>query len=640
MGITRLFSILFALLLLCDLALASVGGTKRFSLKKYSVQPVAFPVINFPSSIPSFQFPEVGVLTDFSVNYQLDPLSSFSIGAHNLSFTLNYNPNLLPREKLIPLNKKEVPLHNMSPFEYKMIQGEIFYRTQKLELALGVYLDVLPTVFGPQRAMVLDRLTDLAIQLDLYFDFKKWSLELFESPEMREKAWYKMVKNVKGYDLDFVRELMSYQEKYNISSAKMGAVDVYYLLAAHILLKENDLKGALGAVEKIPEGLSSFPKAFLLRSVIVYKLGDIDRALNQLEEAYQKNLFTTWPFEMRNEAYLLLARLYFQKANYEKSRNFYSKMDQNYIEWLPAQVESAWSQILMGDYAGASGNMFSLHTDYFKHNFIPESYVARTVGYLGLCQYGDALKSTIDLQQTYRPLIEKTAQIKEQWTESQYYQLIHEAISNPKAPEVMGIPRAWISFLTRDPSFIQEQKIINELENELNHYNTYALRIVRVEKSLLDLKKEILKKKELSEADRDDLEWVNTKLYILRKSREEIKTLRQAGIQRINFLKDRHKNLAGLALKKRMIETHKMLLDTFDKIEVLQYEIYSQAGDQLRHLLAGASEGNKGESKEESVSRDPASVRWKFKGEIWKDEIGHYRSSLTNLCPTPSGEEP
>ena len=52
-------------------------------------------------------------------------------------------------------------------------------------------------------------------------------------------------------------------------------------------------------------------------------------------------------------------------------------------------VESAWTQILGEDYEGAAGNMFSLHTDFFKNAFSPESYVVRTVGYLNLCQYGD-----------------------------------------------------------------------------------------------------------------------------------------------------------------------------------------------------------------------------------------------------------
>ena len=26
-------------------------------------------------------------------------------------------------------------------------------------------------------------------------------------------------------------------------------------------------------------------------------------------------------------------------------------------------------------------------------------------------------------------------------------------------------------------------------------------------------------------------------------------------------------------------------------------------------------------------------MKWSFKGEIWEDEIGHFRSSLKSVCP-------
>ena len=56
-------------------------------------------------------------------------------------------------------------------------------------------------------------------------------------------------------------------------------------------------------------------------------------------------------------------------------------------------VEQAWTQVLAGDHEGAAGNMFSLHTDFFKKAYAPDTYIVRTVGYLNLCQYGDSLQT-------------------------------------------------------------------------------------------------------------------------------------------------------------------------------------------------------------------------------------------------------
>ena len=55
-----------------------------------------------------------------------------------------------------------------------------------------------------------------------------------------------------------------------------------------------------------------------------------------------------------------------------------------------------------GSYAGAMGNMYSLHSPYFKAVYQPESFVVRTIGYLNICQYGDAYKSLSFLEKDYR----------------------------------------------------------------------------------------------------------------------------------------------------------------------------------------------------------------------------------------------
>jgi len=51
------------------------------------------------------------------------------------------------------------------------------------------------------------------------------------------------------------------------------------------------------------------------------------------------------------------------------------------------------TQLASDDFAGAIGNMYSLHSPYFKAVYQPESFVVRTIGYLNICQYGDAYKS-------------------------------------------------------------------------------------------------------------------------------------------------------------------------------------------------------------------------------------------------------
>jgi hypothetical protein len=47
--------------------------------------------------------------------------------------------------------------------------------------------------------------------------------------------------------------------------------------------------------------------------------------------------------------------------------------------------------------------------------------------------------------------------------------------------------------------------------------------------------------------------------------------------------------------------------------------------------MAGGDVNNK--ERPELKVEDGKSLNWDFRGEIWEDELGHYRSSLKNVCP-------
>jgi hypothetical protein len=62
----------------------------------------------------------------------------------------------------------------------------------------------------------------------------------------------------------------------------------------------------------------------------------------------------------------------------------------------------------------------------------------------------------------------------------------------------------------------------------------------------------------------------------------------------------------------------------------LRYEIFSASGENIRFQVAGGKKENRIPA---NVIPKSKSLHWNFDGEYWEDEIGHYRSSLTNNCP-------
>lgn len=355
-----------------------------------------------------------------------------------------------------------------------------------------------------------------------------------------------------------------------------------------------------------------------------------------MKDAADKNM----PSDFKTMVTLTLARLHFQAGQYKEAFDQYLKVDKKSPEWMGAMVEQAWTQILSQDYEGAAGNMFSLHTDFFKKNFAPESYVVRTVGYLNLCQFGDGAKVVFEFKKKYLPVLKQLNDYgKKMQTHVNYYDTVKTWIKNPDLSSVDGLPREFIYSLTRHPSFILEQKMINDVEDEVNNLNKINLNLLKTERKalaasndarakLIELKKNGDKSLSLEQEKR----LMSSKIqhYIAKKARNSIKQLRADASSRLEKEKTKYRDRAGGALKSRFMQMLTRLNESLDQSEVLQYELYSGAGEHLRYQMAGG-EINEKERPELKVEKGK-SLNWEFKGELWEDELGHYRSSLKNVC--------
>ena len=122
--------------------------------------------------------------------------------------------------------------------------------------------------------------------------------------------------------------------------------------------------------------------------------------------------------------------------------------------------------------------------------------------------------------------------------------------------------------------------------------------------------------------------------HIANKARTSIKNLRTTGVARIEKEKDELRGQASKVLEKNYAQMVAGLNRVLDQNDVLQYELYSGAGEHIRYQMAGGTTNDK-ERPELKVEKEK-SLNWKFKGEIWEDEVGHYRSSLKNVCPQES----
>jgi hypothetical protein len=226
--------------------------------------------------------------------------------------------------------------------------------------------------------------------------------------------------------------------------------------------------------------------------------------------------------------------------------------------------------------------------------------------------------------------------------EMSYYETVRTFFKNPQLKVIDGLHRNFIYEIARHPSFVSAQEKINSAEDQITKYNNVSLDLLQLERVLLQKQSEtetkISAQQKLGEKGshsdlerlKNNLQNYKTQYQIAKRARNSIKQVRSAGIDRLEKDKVAYKANAAHALKTQFDEMLATLTKTLDQAEVLQYELYSGAGEHLRAQLAGAQMDDK--DREALKVQDHKALKWDFKGEVWEDELGHYRSSLKNVC--------
>jgi hypothetical protein len=565
--------------------------------------------------------------------------------------TLAKIPEIKPLA-LIPEPRSNEPvvklkeLRPLTPQQLKFAEALVLLEMQKNnELALALFTEFFKDPELRHEALLF--YAEAARNLGLPKEFRHSLLTLTretKSRELKSDAVTQLTRHILLLETLDVRDIEPLVQQTEID---ISTNDAYNFYRAKYFLEKGDLGQVEDAVSLISESSPYSNQARLMSALFHYRQGQPDKAASLLDQVLTK---ADKGNEVRTLAALTRARLYFQKNQFKEAFQTYLEVDKSDPSWLQAMVEQSWAQIMVKDYEGAAGNMFSLHSDFFKNAFNPESYVVRTVAYLNLCQFGDSQNVLQNLGQKYAPLYGRmSAYQSAHKSNSDFYETVRAWLKNPDQREVDGLPRSFIVEWARHPAFISLQKNINSYEDEISNFNQVTLNIIQREKEILKLQNEL--NKELSEVrmkrqdSRQNGEILQSQEKILVRdlaslkyesnqlnwARGQIKSVREASTRQLEKDKSEIRNLAAATLKNRFEKLQTELKALLDQNEVLQYEIYSGAGEHIRYQTAGG-EVSKEDRTQLKVEKNKA-MKWSFKGEIWEDEIGHFRSSLKNVCP-------
>jgi len=432
--------------------------------------------------------------------------------------------------------------------------------------------------------------------------------------------------------------------------------EVYYLTAKGAM-KDNEYALGRTYAEKVGIGTNRWAQAQYLIAVGWYAMGKIQKAVEKMEA------LRTWMATnnvndktLNSLTAINLARIYFNKEDYKRAHNLYLSVDKGHPLWVQALIEQAWAQLALDDFAGAIGNMYSLHSPYFKVVYKPESFVVRTIGYLNICQYGDAYKTLSWLEQEYRPWLDKVnVYSTKHKNANDYYETTISYLRGRSLADVDGLPPQILREMARQREFLNYQTSLNDKADEETRYAEVDSKIVRYKNNLRsrmdkanqrykEAKANIAKAKEnralapqvpqwrsQMKLERDFIVSFRYQIALLDQSRRYYKTFHKDVLARLEREKYELKQLAGKNLFATIKHMKSEMSRVLENNEFLRYEVFSGSGENIRYQVAGGGSA--------AANRIPASIKpskslnWAFEGEYWEDEIGSYRSSLKNNCP-------
>jgi hypothetical protein len=543
---------------------------------------------------------------------------------------------------------KPLNMITFTPQDYKLLEGLIFLEAQKnQDMALAYFAELAEDkILGHEALYHYSR---AARERGLNTEVRAALLKVAQtspSKEWKNLAVQALAENISLFDVSNLKEIDPLVQAQDID---ISTNDAYNFYRAKYYLELGNLGQVEDAINLIPEKSPYYNDGLLISSLFNYRQGKIENAVAPLIELLKRagredNVFSVGA--------MTLARIQFQKGQYREAYTSYLGVHKSNALWLQAMVEQAWAQILYQDYEGAAGNMFSLHTDFFKNAYNPESYTVRTVGYLNLCQFGDAAQALGNMGKRYGPTYGRLETFMASQKDPNLYETVRKLLKNPELREVDGLPRSFIIELARHPSFINAQKHMNSFEDEISNFNKITINILQREKDLLKRQTEITKTisetkaaQHVPKIDSETLKklqekesQLEKKLFLVKfeyqnvnRARNQIKETRQKAVTRLEGEKNGLRKSISGTLAKRFETLAKGLKNLLDQTEVLNYEIYSGAGEQMRFQASGGDVNNK--ERPQLKPEADKSTTWNFKGEIWEDEIGHFRSSLKSVCP-------
>jgi len=290
--------------------------------------------------------------------------------------------------------------------------------------------------------------------------------------------------------------------------------------------------------------------------------------------------------ELRELAFLQLARIHYQNRQNRYAIFYYDKMPWGGESWLEGLWEESYAYYRVGDYEKTLGNLLTLQSPYFKDEYFPESYVLKAIVYYENCRYPEARLVLETLSSIYEPVFDELTRLTgAPQTASAYYDLV-------------GLENKGGSAVTR--------KIRKLAFTDQN--------VRRLVQSVKEVEREM--DVGIGERAREIRDAPLGKRLVQQLTAERSALVEEAGARTratLEYERDQLRTMLAQALR-------------------IQIEVSRKEREALEGSLAAGYQVDVVRDLKYSHAVSDEHLYWPYEGEFWRDELGTFSYTLTRGC--------
>ena len=370
--------------------------------------------------------------------------------------------------------------------------------------------------------------------------------------------------------------------------------DMLYFRLGEIKSKAGLFQEAANLYSKVGPQSRYYYSAIYGRGLAQAEANQTDLALQSFQKLKEMRDSTKVTDMNRVSAEMAIARTYYQRQNWDKAIEAYSKVPRDHVMWHAAMFEKTWAMLRAARFRSTLSNFQTLHSTYYEDAYFPETLLLRSIVYLYICKYDEMEKVLGLFESQYGPFATKINQfLSQQNSADSYFQEVNKAFIMKKDAEAKK-------------TFSLPYNAIKHIAEEGDVRRTYNyLKKISDEKKIVD--------------ENPNLKNTPIGTYAVRVINNRMRSAR---------------SLIGDMVKAHLLNMRAELKDLNEQASFIRYEMINGKKEFLKKKISGRAlnEEQVDENQDRSFYVQNGYEYYPFQGEYWLDEVGNYHYLGKQSC--------